>query len=690
MESLSRTIIVLAALAHAALLDSGTQASGRPLADQEPEETIADTLRFVEVVDGQVLGSWRMWQEAPSRWGYSEARFRRFERAEWVELDDSGLPVQLRGTGRISDGIPWFERFDRRGDTAQWSTPVTRGEAAIAGPGFYKTVYPAIDLGLLARALLRRPSRSLALLPEGQAQLELVGERVVEAAERRRSVRLFAVHGVDLLPRYVWLDEEDSTFGDEWSIREGWEASAPILRAAVDSAVSAHLQLLRGTVTRGQPSGPLAIRGARLFNPETGTVEDGVTIVLAGEQVAAVGPDGTVAMPPEVQVLEATGQMVVPGLWDMHAHLRDPAGQDQWSWFGGELLHLAAGVTSVRDVGSHVGALAALREAIDAGEAAGPRILVAGFVYDTAWGVDVIEDPIATADEARARVDHYSTLGFSQIKLHIVSESALAQAAIERAKERGMRVIGHLPDDMTSWEAIDVGFDEMTHLWWMLWSIPRSNEEAIAAGETFDTWHQVLADLTPESPSVGRYVARLAERGVAVDPTIGYFLSPSTPPEFIAEVVDRLPAPVARLVEHRPWGAQYFPRSPLARSARERTAANLLALLPVLYDAGVGILPGSDTWPGFGLHYELELYARAGIPPSAVLQLATLGAAREMGMASRLGSVEPGKLADLILVDGDPTQSIEDLRRVTLVVKGGEIYEPAAIYGALGIEPCCD
>jgi hypothetical protein len=181
----------------------------------------------------------------------------------------------------------------------------------------------------------------------------------------------------------------------------------------------------------------------------------------------------------------------------------------------------------------------------------------------------------------------------------------------------------------------------------------------------------------------------LPSGGVAVDPTIGVFVSESAPPEYIAGEVHRLPPPVARYYRHYLYWPVYFPRSPLARDARERAVANLLALLPVLHNAGVPILPGTDTWPGFGLHYELELYAEAGIPAPDVLRLATLGAAREMGRAADLGTIEPGKLADLVLVDGDPTVDIGDIRRVVTVVKGGRVYDPAAIYRALGIEPCC-
>lgn len=117
--------------------------------------------------------------------------------------------------------------------------------------------------------------------------------------------------------------------------------------------------------------------------------------------------------------------------------------------------------------------------------------------------------------------------------------------------------------------------------------------------------------------------------------------------------------------------------------------ANLSDIVHTMYESGVPVLPGTDMTPGFGLHRELELYVEAGIPAAEVLALATVDAARVMGAEDELGSIEPGKLADLIIVDGDPTRDIGDIRRVVTVVKEGRVYDPAAIYRALDIEPCC-
>jgi len=113
----------------------------------------------------------------------------------------------------------------------------------------------------------------------------------------------------------------------------------------------------------------------------------------------------------------------------------------------------------------------------------------------------------------------------------------------------------------------------------------------------------------------------------------------------------------------------------------------MLRLLKALHDAGVTIVPGTDALPGYTLHHEMDLYVRAGIPAAEVLRMATLTSAAVMGVNKDRGIVAPGKLADLILVDGDPTKNIRDLDKITTVIKAGNIYDPAAIERALGIAP---
>jgi imidazolonepropionase-like amidohydrolase len=194
-----------------------------------------------------------------------------------------------------------------------------------------------------------------------------------------------------------------------------------------------------------------------------------------------------------------------------------------------------------------------------------------------------------------------------------------------------------------------------------------------------------LLDLGSER--VRAFVRLLKERGTALDPTVNAFEELFVARKGVVEpgfaaVADRLPPQV-----RRGFLAGGLP-IPEGMDQRYRDSfAAMLRFLKVMYDAGIPIEAGTDAFPGFAYPRELELYVQAGIPPSAVLQIATLNAARIMGRDSVLGSIAPGKLADLILVDGDPAERISDIRRVTLVVKDGMVYEPAALYRAIGVRP---
>ena len=150
----------------------------------------------------------------------------------------------------------------------------------------------------------------------------------------------------------------------------------------------------------------------------------------------------------------------------------------------------------------------------------------------------------------------------------------------------------------------------------------------------------------------------------------------------LEEIVPRFPPQMRRAMLS---GALEVP--PDKQAAYHEAFPAMLRLLKAIHDAGVTIIPGTDALAGYKLHHELELYARAGIAPAEVLRMATWTPALVMGVNKDRGVIAPGKLADMILVDGDPTKNIRDIDKITTVIKGGKVYDPAAIEKALGIAP---
>jgi parallel beta-helix repeat protein len=644
-----------------------------------------DTVRYTGIVNGMTGGERRMWREGPDTWAYSCDMSRScFPRTERLELDDDGLPVRLEVSGQKAPWAPWEERFERQGPVARWTTPVDEGEQPVEGPRFYAALYPAHDPGVLARALLRQPSRRLLLLPEGEARLEALGERTVERDGRTRTVRHYAVHGLDLKPAYVWLDEDGATFTDEWMVRVGWESVFPQLKAASRTALADHVRGLARRLMPPPRDRPLAIRGARLFDPTTGSVRAGTTILVEGSRIAAVGGDGSLPVPDDADVIDAAGRTLLPGLWDMHTH----HGTGYLSFFRyRELdapLHLAGGVTTARDLGSHIDELTSLRSRIESGEAIGPRLLAAGYIDGVGGSRTGVQ--VGTPEEARAAVDRFAELGYVQIKIYGELPADLVPVVIERARGHALRVSGHVPRSLSAREAVEAGFDELQHVGIFVSGILGSLDELIVRWEDdWEGWADAQVTLQPGTPAVREFVELLAAEDVALDPTLALALASEVPPHYVAPVLGRFPPQARRRLLERS-----SPPSPLEMERRDAYVSSWTGLVRVAHEAGVPILPGTDLMPGFGLHRELELYVEAGIPAPEVLTLATLGAARVMGMDDELGSIEPGKLADLILVDGDPTADISGIRRVVTVIKDGRVYDPAVIYRALGIEPCCN
>jgi hypothetical protein len=291
---------------------------------------------------------------------------------------------------------------------------------------------------------------------------------------------------------------------------------------------------------------------------------------------------------------------------------------------------------------------------------------------------------VDTPEEARAAVDRYADLGYVQIKVYSSLDPALVPVIAERAHARGLRLSGHVPAFMLAEQAVRQGFDEIQHLNMLLLNFwPEVGDTRTPA--RFTEVAARAADLDLQSEPVQRFIALLRERDVVVDPTINIFeelftARPGAVSRGWQPVAERLPPQVRRSLT-----AGGLP-VPAGQDERYRASfRKAMELLARLHRAGVRLVPGTDAPAGFALHRELELWVEAGIPAAATLQAATLGSARVVGRQADLGSIAAGKLADLVLVPGDPTRDIGSLRAIETVVKGGALFDAAALYAAVGV-----
>jgi CubicO group peptidase (beta-lactamase class C family)/imidazolonepropionase-like amidohydrolase len=640
-----------------------------------------DTLHFTLMPRGTPLGERSIWQDTFGTWHQrTDVGERTLDTR--VELDTRGIPALIETTGELPNGAPWEERFGIDDDVARWSTPFDRDSAtgSASRDPFYVSLEhrTSLDLSLLARALLDRADGTLPLLPAGEARVEELQRRSVASEGQTRRLRHIAIHGLDLAPEYLWLDEDGALFADRLGIRTGWEALHPDLTAASTAALQAHGRAIHAAAAAPPAGRPLVIRGARLFDPVQRKLRDSTTILIRGDRITAVGPDGDIDVPADADIIDAAGRTVMPGLWDMHVHI-----DHGWVEELEVPLFLAAGVTTVRDLGHDTDMLASLRRRIDARDAIGPRILPALIMYGP--GRYPIGANVATPEEARAAVDRVAALGYVQVKLYNPVPPELVPVISERARLHGMRVSGHLPNGMTGRQAIEGGFDEIQHLFYA-----RIGAAGISHLLRDDSVGARMAAVRADSDEWNAFVALLRLHDVVVDPSLAVVEETvgGRPPVWLGKVLHRFPERAAAMAVHT-VGPPAPP--PMLREDWDEIVANGPALLQSMHAAGIRLVAGTDAqMGGFELQRELELYVEAGVPAPDVLAIATLGAARVMGMDHDLGSIEPGKLADLILIDGDPVANISDVRRVVLVVRDGVRHDPAAIYRALGMQPCCE
>jgi imidazolonepropionase-like amidohydrolase len=418
------------------------------------------------------------------------------------------------------------------------------------------------------------------------------------------------------------------------------------------SGVNQELRNLQaiGKLAPPERTGSFAIAGARMVDA-TGAppVDDSVVIVRDG-RIAAAGPRASVAIPADMPIVDAKGQTLLPGLWEMHIH---GSGVE----FGPALL--ASGITTARDCGGEFGFLLANRYAIDVRGAIGPRMLLAGLV--DAGGLKAFGHVTAeTPDEGRAVVNFYHRAGFEQIKLYTYLTPEVVKAIAAEAHRLGMTVTGHVPQALNAFQGVEAGMDQINHLNYVS-SLMRPSPEAAQKAIQFFKDHHTVVDPTA---GWGEMAGHSKEVDVArFEPGI-------------------LKSPFVLDAKFRGMGG-----TTTADQMHTRTAQTL-AVIGALHKAGVTIVPGSDTGlVGYGLHRELELYVLAGMTPLEAIQSATIVSARAMKLDQDSGSIEAGKRADLILVDGDPLTNIADLRKVTRVITNGRVFDPAKLWQSVGFRP---
>ena len=595
--------------------------------------------------------------------------------ATW-KLDAAGVPIEYEAKGNDYMKAQVEERFEMKNGRASWKNRSEKGEQAVTGEAFYLPMSaPPEFFGVLARALLKAPNHKLPLLPAGEASIEASGKVTTAKGELTE----YRITGLGFSPQSIWLDSNgvaSSVSGWFSVVPDGTEGSIKELQTAQEKTNASWSERIARTLAH-KPGGDLVIRNARLFDPRDLSVTAGTSVVVSGERIVRIGPDAEVKAAANAEVIDAQGKFLMPGLWDNHQHFSDIDGA----------LDLANGVTSARDMANDLESFPKRVARFDEGTELGPRVLKAGIIDGTGELAGPTTMRVDTAEQAIKDIDWYADHGYVQIKIYSSIKPELVPIMADHAHARGLRVSGHVPAFMSARQFVEGGADEIQHINFIELNFLFPEVKETRNRDRFIKVAERAREFTPDKPQVREFITFLKQHHTVLDPTMvafeGLFCGdPTATTPGLETIIPRFPPQIRRGMRS---GALEVP--PEKKDAYHESFPAMLRLLKALHDAGVTIIPGTDALAGYMLHHELELYVRAGISAPEVLRMATLTPATVMGVNKDRGVIAAGKLADMILVDGDPTKNIRDLDKLATVIKAGNVYDPAAIEKALGITP---
>ncbi len=660
----------------AAIADESTAAAAMPVGTTTDykwyleRSTPAGQSTLVRTGDGRVTN------ESFLHWNNRE-----YDVDSVLQLDADGYIVSQKITGRAPFGSDIDETFSIVDGTATWKTPGEGGSRTVDERAFYVPNEGAAigATEALVRVAMQSLDNSVPLLPTGNARIEKLTDVEVESPDGPVTLSLIAVSGISFTPFYAWFDEDLrlTALGGGWMgmVPDGWDPA--ILQTLDDIQTEEDARIITDL------AGDLAIPADRpvvFENVNVVDVADGELLESYHVRVIDGKIDALSTVPltgGDAIRIDGTGRTLLPGLWDMHGHLSLSDG----------ILNMASGVVNVRDIGNEHENIMDVAEKFNSGSVIGPNVFRAGFM-DKA-GPYAAGYPAESLEQALDRVDFFAEHGYIQVKLYSSIEPGWVAPIAERAREHGLKLSGHIPAFMSAEQAVRAGYNEIQHINMVFLNFLAGDREDTRQQIRFTLYGDEAGNLDLDSDEVREFLQLLKDNDVVVDPTAAIFEEQlvhvsGNPSPILASVIDHMPPSVSRsdynadfdiTGKEESWG---------------RSAERQAEMIKLLHDTGIQIVPGTDDIVGFTLHRELELYAQAGIPEIEVLRIATLDSARVTGVDKQKGSIEVGKDADLLLVDGNPLEDINAMRNGVLVMKGDTLFRPDELYKAVGVIPFVD
>jgi imidazolonepropionase-like amidohydrolase len=536
----------------------------------------------------------------------------------------------------------------------------------IVSPSFTISGYSPVVVQMLMIKYWKEHGKpeSLLVYPKGSVKIKFAGLDSVLKGKTKINLERYFISGLIWGNEIVWTEESGQLAALFTNDAEGdkFEAIEKSYLTLLPSLISkaATYGMANFVVKESVPAKEkLAITNANIVDVLTGAVIRNGVILIDKGIIQVVGNANAVEIPNDVHLIDAAGQYVLPGLWDMHAHFQ----QVEWG-----PAYLAAGVTTVRDCGNEFDFINAVKDAIDKNSGVGPHIIKAGIIDgDSPMALGIVR--VNNEKEAGDIVKRYKDNGYEQIKIYSSVKPEMIKAIAREAHAVGLPVTGHIPRGVSPLEAVALGQDQINHFSFLYRSMVSGPD-------------QKKIDFTDSIAS--NTLRILKEKNVVVDPTLGVYewitRSVDDPMDSFEPGVNFMTEDLKEIFRNTGLPAEEAAKSKyFLESGKE--------LVLALHKMGITIVAGTDMMvPGFSLYREIELYNEAGLTTLEAIQTATIVPARVMKKDQVSGSIEAGKNADLIIVQGNPLDNISNVRNVKVVVKGGRVYDPGEVRGMVGFK----
>ena len=451
----------------------------------------------------------------------------------------------------------------------------------------------------------------------------------------------------------------------------------------------------------------VALTHARVIDGTGAPARADQTLILRDGNIAAVGATSATTVPPDATVLDLTGKSVIPGLVMLHEHLYYPTGPNVYGQLGVSFarLYLAGGVTTMRTAGNTNGLMDInLKQGIEAGRQAGPAMDVTG-PYLEGPNTQLQMHALTGADDARKQVDYWADMGATSFKAYMNITRAELGAAIEEAHQRGFKLTGHLCS-VTLSEAADLGIDDIEHAFMAATDFVQTKQPDVCPGQTVG--QRTIADLDPSGAPFKALVKKLIDKHVALTSTLTVFetFTPGRPMPpgidvLLPDLRTSFEQTFARLNRtNAPGPPAATPAGATTAAAGDQPANRGPSVYPKLFPKGMALelafakaggllVAGTDPTgsggviPGYSDQRQIELLVEEGFTPLEAISICTLNGAKYLGREARIGSIAAGKQADLVVMTGDPSTTIADVRHVELVFKAGVGFDPAVLIASV-------